>query len=340
MTSTPPAPDRAVGFGILATGGIANGFVRDLAHVPGARAVAVGSRSLDRARVFAAEHGVAAAYGSYEQVLADPAVDVVYVATPHSAHEDNVLAALAAGKAVLCEKPLALTARQAARMVDEARRRGLFLAEAMWMRCNPMLLRVVDGVRAGWVGEVRQVRADLGLVARSDPDSRWHDPALGASSLLDVGIYPLTLATWLLGEPEQVHGAAVLDERGVDDTAGLVLSYASGAVATLSCSQQSWSDSAATIAGSAGRIEIAPRMHHPPSVTRVSGAMDAPQVETFSEPVIGKGLAHEAIEVVRCLRAGQLESPLLPLAGTLLVARLLDRAREVCGVRLPGDDLA
>lgn len=336
---TGPHDDAAVGFGILATGGIAASFVRDLAHVPGARAVAVGSRTSARAEAFAAEHHLAAAYGSYEGLLADPAVDVVYVATPHSMHEENVLAALAAGKAVLCEKPLAITARQATRMVDEARRRGLFLAEAMWMRCHPTMRRVVDGLRAGWVGEIRQVRADLGLVAGADPDGRLHDPALGASSLLDIGVYPLTLATWLLGEPEQLHGAAVLDARGVDDSAGLVLSYASGAVATLSCSQQAWTDSTASVAGSGGRVEIPARMNHPTAATRVYGDFPTPTTEVVTEPVIGKGLAHEAIEVVRSLRAGETESPLLPLDDTVLVARLLDRARAACGVRLPADGL-
>jgi len=335
-----PEGGRPIGFGVLATGGIAASFVRDLVNAPGTRAVAVGSRTLDRARAFAAEHHVDTAYGSYEEVLADPAVDVVYVATPHAVHEENVLAALDAGKAVLCEKPLAMTERQATRMVDAARSRGLFLAEAMWMRCNPTLRAMVAGIEAGWVGEVRQVRADLGLVARSDPDSRWHDPALGASSLLDIGVYPLTLATWLLGEPDDVQGVAILDERGVDDTAGLVLSYASGAVATLSCSQRAWSDSAASVAGSDGRVEIPASMHHPPSVTRFFGARDEPRTETVSEPMIGHGLAHEAIEVARCLRAGETESPLLRLDDSLLVARLLDRARAACGVRLPADDLA
>jgi len=331
--------DRPVRFGILATGGIAETFVRDLAHVPEAVAVAVGSRTPDRAAAFAAEHGIERAYGSYDQLLADPDVDVVYVATPHSAHEDNVLAALANDKAVLCEKPLAITARQTARMVDEARGHGLFLAEAMWMRCHPTMRRMVDGIADGWVGAVRQVRADLGLVANPDPTSRLHDPALGASSLLDIGIYPLTLATWLLGEPEQMRGAAVLDERGVDDSAGLVLSYASGAIATLSCSQQAWTDSSASVAGSTGRVEIPARMNHPASITRVHGDFADPQAETVAEPVLGKGLAHEVVEVVRCLRAGETESPLLPLDDTVLVARLLDRAREVCGVRLPADDL-
>jgi len=336
----PPSegPARPIGFGVLATGGIAASFVIDLAHAPGAGAVAVGSRRLERARAFAGEHGIGAAYGSYDEVLADPAVDVVYVATPHALHEANVMACLEAGKAVLCEKPLGVTARQSERMVAAARGRGLFLAEAMWMRCNPTLRRMVDGVRDGWVGDVRQVRADLGFVGNPDPDSRLHDPALGASSLLDVGIYPLTLVTWLLGEPADMVGLATLDARGVDDTCALALSYASGAVATVTCSQLAWTDSSATVAGSRGRVDVASRMHVPPSVTRHTGQVPPLKAETFAEPVLGRGLANEAVEVARCVAAGQTESPLLPLDETLLVARLLDRARSVCGIRLPADD--
>ncbi len=350
VTAAPPtAPAGAsdqIGFGILATGGIATSFVRDLAHVPGARAVAVGSRRQDSADSFAVAFGVDRAYGSYDGVLSDAAVDVVYVATPHALHERDVMACLEARKAVLCEKPLAVTARQAERIVADARRRGLFLAEALWMRCNPTLRRVVEAVHRGSVGDVRQVHADLGFVAARDPTSRLHDPALGASSLLDVGVYPLALVTWLLGEPVELSGAAVLDERGVDDTAGLVLSYASGAVATVSCSQQAWSWSGATVAGSGGRLEVHPRMHRPASATLYtgdsgdsgdSGDRTPLAEETIAEPVLGTGLAHEAVEVVRCLRAGETESPLLPLDDTLLVARLLDRARAACGVRLPAD---
>jgi len=150
-----------VGIGILATGTIASAFVADLAHLPDATAVAVGSRRQDNADAFARRHGIASAHGSYEQLLEDDAVEVVYVATPHALHEQNVLDCLDAGKAVLCEKPLGVTAAQAERMVAAARARGLFLAEAMWMRCNPTLRRMVDGVRAGWVGDVSTVCADL-----------------------------------------------------------------------------------------------------------------------------------------------------------------------------------
>ena len=336
MTAADSQPP--VGIGILATGTIASAFVADLAHVPDATAVAVGSRRQDSADAFARRHGIDSAYGSYEQLLADDAVELVYVATPHGLHEQNVLDCLDAGKAVLCEKPLGVTAAQAERMVAAARTRGLFLAEAMWMRCNPTLRRMVDGVRAGWVSDVSTLNADLSFVGSRDPAGRLHDPALGASALLDVGIYPLTFAAWLLGEPAEVVGAAAIDERGVDDSAALSLTFPAGQVASLSCSQVSWGDCRASVAGTEGRLDVAPRMNVPPYVTRYGQDWPAPVVETVAEPLLGSGLAHEAIEVARCLRAGETESPLLPLDDSLTVARLLDRARAACGVRLPADN--
>lgn len=334
---TSPSPQPPVGIGILATGMIASAFVADLAHVPAATAVAVGSRRQDNADAFARRHGIASAYGTYEQLLADDAVELVYVATPHGLHEQNVLACLDAGKAVLCEKPLGVTAAQAERMVAAARARGLFLAEAMWMRCNPTLCRMVDGVRAGWVGDVTTVRADLSFVGSHDPASRLHDPALGASALLDVGIYPVTFAAWLFGQPEQVVGTAAIDERGVDESAALALTFGAGQVASLSCSQVSWGDCRASVAGTGGRLDVAARMNAPPHVTRYGPDWPPPVIETVAEPIIGTGLAHEAVEVARCLRSGETESPRLPLDDSLAIARLLDRARAACGVRLPAD---
>ena len=331
-------------WGILATGGIADTFCRDLALLPDAEIAAVGSRRQATADAFAARHGAARAYGSYAALLADPGVDVVYVATPHPFHLDAVLAALDAGRAVLCEKPLGMRAAESARMVTAARERGLFLMEAMWMRCTPNVRRLRSLLDDGRVGDVRNVRADLGFTLPTDPGLRWQDPALGASTLLDVGVYPLSFVTMLLGEPRQLTGQAVLTPRGVDDAAALVLTYDSGAIATVTCAQNALTDSTATVAGDQGRIEVAAPVMAPPSLRIVAGDDDAdggahgsPAPEVVAESMIGVGMAHEAIEVQRCLRAGLLESPLVPLDETLLVARLLDRAREVCGVRLPGD---
>ena len=335
VPATQPSPDLApIRWGILATGGIADTFCRDLAEVPDAEIAAVGSRSQSSADEFASRHGAARAHGSYAALLADPGVDVVYVATPHPFHEANVLGALDAGKAVLCEKPLGVRTAESERMVAAARERGLFLMEAMWMRCTPGVRRLRALVDSGRIGAVRNVRADLGFALTTDPSARTQDPDLGASTLLDVGVYPLTFATMLLGEPHELTGGAVLTERGIDDAAGLVLTYGSGAIATVTCAQNAATDSTATVAGDRGRIEVAAPIMAPPWLRVV---IDDEEPEVFAEPTIGVGMAHEAIEVQRCLRAGLVESPLVPLAETMLVARLLDRARQVCGVRLPGD---
>lgn len=319
-------------WGVLATGRIATTFATDLNLVDGAELAAVASRTGASARTFAAEHGAERAYGSYPELLADPGVDIVYVATPHGRHAEDVMACLEAGKSVLCEKPITLNAGQARSLVGEARRRGLFLAEAMWMRCHPNIRRIRELVRAGACGTVRQVRADLGIVAAPDLPRMW-DPALGASALLDIGVYPLTFASLLLGEPEDVRAVAALSGRGIDVNGGATLSYADGSIASVTWSQVAWSDSQASVAGDGGRIEVASRMNHPPSFAHVRNW----ESDTFSEPVLGHGLAHEIVEASDCVRAGRTESELLPLDETVAMMGVMDRIREQVGVRYAVD---
>ncbi|MET0951857.1 MAG: Gfo/Idh/MocA family oxidoreductase, partial [Aeromicrobium sp.] len=250
MTSQAP-----VRWGILATGSIARHFARDLALVADNALAAVGSRRPDAARAFGEEFGAARTYGSYEELVADPDVDVIYVATPHSRHLEDVRLCLAAGKHVLCEKALTMNATDSAALVAEARDRGLFLAEAMWMRTNPNIRRVAEIAAAGSIGRVSQVRAELGFTAPTTNARLW-DPALGASALLDVGIYPLTFAHLLLGDPVDIAAAGVLSDRGTDVNAGATLTYASGAVASIAWTQLATGDNRATVAGDAGLIEV------------------------------------------------------------------------------------
>lgn len=311
-------------WGILATGKIAHNFAADLALLADAELSAVGSRSRAGAEAFAHEHGISRAYGSYEQLAADPTVDVVYVATPHGRHVEDVLTCFEAGKAVLCEKALTLDADSSAELVREARTRGLFFAEAMWMRTIPAVRTAVDLARDGRCGRIGQVRADLGFLAPHDPTHRLWDPVLGASALLDIGIYPLTLAHLLLGPPTDVSAAAVRTEAGVDVNGGATLTYASGAVASLSWTQTGWSPCNASIAGDSGRIEMPARFHHCESFSYASGD----HLETFTEPATGRGYVHEAQEVQRCLRAGLTESALLPLDETVEIMRVMDRIRR------------
>ncbi|HJR37027.1 MAG TPA: Gfo/Idh/MocA family oxidoreductase, partial [Nocardioidaceae bacterium] len=204
-----PLPaDRPVRWGILATGKIARSFATDLMLLPEAELAAVASRRLESARAFADEFGAGAAYGSYAELVADPAVDVVYVATPHALHKENTLLAFEAGKPVLCEKPMTVTAEDAAELVAVAREKRLFLMEAMWMRCNPVIRRLQQLSASGALGRIEQVRADLGFVVDQPPTHRLLAPELGGGALLDMGIYPLTFAQVFLGEPDQMAAVA------------------------------------------------------------------------------------------------------------------------------------
>lgn len=325
-------PDRPLRWGILATGAIAAKFTEDLRLVPDADAVAVGSRTADAARAFAARFGIPRAYGSWTALATDPDVDAVYVATPHSAHHAAALTCIEAGKAVLVEKPFTLDVPTAQELVTAARRRGTFLMEAIWTRCIPAVRRIVDLLAAGELGEVTTVQADFGFTAHVEPTHRLLDPRLGGGALLDLGIYPITLAHLALGVPATIVAAGQLTADGVDANAGLLLGYHSGAVALLSCSIAGGTPCTASITGTRGRIDLPARFHRPTSfVLHRSG--HEPQV--VEAPFEGRGYHFEAAEVARCVRAGLIESPCVPLATTLETMAILDAARSQLAVRYP-----
>lgn len=315
--------ERPIRWGILATGKIAESFATDLALLDDHTLAAVGSRRQEAADEFGGRHGAARMYGSYEGVIDDPDVDVVYIATPHSRHLDDVIACFEAGKPVLCEKPLTLHGDHALYLADEARKRNLFLAEAMWMRANPAIRTAVELAASGAIGDIGSVRADLGFVAPTDKARLW-DPELGASALLDVGVYPVTLAHLFLGSPDALAATTIRSDLDVDLAGGATFTYASGGVASLSWGQMSQSDNRASIGGTDGIIEIPARFHHPDFLTIRRG--DA--TEHVDVPRLGKGMTHEIIEVGECLRAGRTESDVLSLDGTVDVMRTLDRIQD------------
>jgi len=338
VRAEPLPADRPVRWGILATGKIATSFARDLALLEDCELAAVGARRQESADAFAAEHGAARAHGDYRALVEDPDVDVVYVATPHSLHREHVALALQAGKPVLNEKAFTLDAPDAEHLVALAREKGLFLMEAMWMRCLPVMRRLQQLVASGALGEVRQVRADLGFVVDKPPTDRLLDPALGAGALLDMGIYPLTFAQLFLGEPSQIAAAAHLSERGADLDLALSLGYPGGATASLTTTMTAWSPRTGSIATDRGRVDLPSPFHHPRTVTwtpyDAGRAGDPEEITAATVPsTIGVGYAHEALEVVRCLRSGETESPLMTLDETLRMMRLMDRIREQIGVR-------
>ncbi|MFF8428232.1 Gfo/Idh/MocA family protein [Streptomyces sp. NPDC016566] len=329
--------EQSVRWGILATGGIAASFAADLVDLPDAEIVAVASRSRESARAFAERFGVTRAYGDWESLAADPDIDVVYVATPHSAHRAAAGLCLTAGRNVLCEKAFTLNLRQAEELVALAKEHDRFLMEAMWMYCNPLVRRLTALVADGAIGEVRTVQADFGLAGPFPPAHRLRNPALGGGALLDLGVYPVSFAQLLLGEPDEVAARAVLSDEGVDLQTGALLSWESGALASVHCSIVGGTGVTASVTGSRGRIDIPSGFFHP---DRFVVHRDGHDPEEFTaDPADGPrtSLRHEAEEVMRALRAGEKESPLVPLTGSLAVMRTLDAIRERIGVRYPGE---
>jgi len=325
----------------MATGTIAHSFARDLALVPDATLAAVGSRRLESAKAFTGEFG-GRAHGSYEDLVADPDVDVVYLATPHSLHLAGARLAFEAGKHVLCEKPLTLSVSEAEDMVALARSHDRFLMEAMWTATHPTIRALRRRLAVGEFGAPRHLHAELGFLVRSDSPDRLLDPALGASALLDMGIYPLTVAHLLFGEALSLQALANTraEPTGTFDL-DIVMTgrYPDGVLATMASSMTSWSSRAAAIATDRGRIDL-DDFHHPTRAvfTPIGGgsndgtAPGTPVAIEPEEPVLGRGYGNEIAEVGRCLRAGLRESPLVPHAQTLAIMRQLDELRRQVGV--------
>lgn len=322
-------------WGVVGTGGIARAFVRDLAALPDATVTAVGSRSLDTAQGFAANLGVPAACGSYDDLVTRDDVDVVYVATPHPVHAANALAAIAAGKHVLVEKPFTMDADEAAAVVAAARHAGVFCMEAMWTRFLPHVRRLRTLLAENAIGTVRTVVADHGQRFTPDPAHRLFDPGLGGGALLDLGIYPVSFASMVLGTPVAVTADSSPAMTGVDATTTAVLRHADGAHALVTCTSESFTPRRAWIGGTEGTIEVDPTFYALSSFTL---RRDDGHVERFETPADlreggpGKGLRFEAAEVARCVRDGLLESPQMPLDETVSIMRTMDAIRQRIGL--------
>jgi predicted dehydrogenase len=321
-------------WGIVGPGRIAENVVKDFADVDGARAVAVASRSLDRARAFADRHGIERAHGSYAEIIADPDVDVLYVATPHPQHHAIALGALRAGKALLVEKSFTATTPGAVEVVDLARKTGVFVMEAMWTRFQPVVVALRELVAEGAIGEVRSVQADLGVTREYDPTDRLFDVALGGGALLDLGVYVVSFAQMLLGTPERVVATGSRFPTGADAEATLLLDHGDGRSATLTTSLRYATPGQARVFGTAGWIDVLPRFHHPETIVLHRQGAAA---ETITRTPLGSGYAHELIEVTECVRAAHPESSVMPLSDTLAVQSILGDAAEQLGVRYTED---
>lgn len=308
-------------WGILGTGGIARTFTEDLLLL-GHKVAAVGSRAPHTAQAFADRYGIGSAYGSYAELAADDQVDVVYVATPHSGHYDAARVCLEAGRGVLVEKPFTTNTADAEALVALARERGLFAMEAMWTRFNPIVTRLRELIAEGAIGDVKAVYADFSFAADYDPDHRLWAPELAGGALLDLGVYPVSFAWMLLGEPDSVQAVSTSAPTGVDANTGILLGYASGAVALLHCGLLGDSPQTATVVGTTGRVDVASPAWRPSAMTLHRKGAE-PEIITAELP--GHGYTYQAEEVARCLAAGRTESAVMPLDETVAIVRALDQ---------------
>ncbi len=319
-------------WGIVGTGNIATAYVHAVRGSADGELVAVASRRQDTADAFAAEHQIETAHASYESLADDPDVDVVYVATPHHRHRDNCLLYLDAGKHVACEKPLALNEIQAAEMVAAARRTGRFFVEAIWSRFLPSYRTLVDLLDEGKIGTPLQVEASFGMRLDLDPEHRLRDPLQAGGSLLDMGIYPVQLAHLVFGEPREVTAVAHMDATGVDDDTVVVMKF-DGGLAVGRSAIRTKLPCTAQIVGTDGIIDL-PAFMLCPLHLDVETPAGRERIDT---PPLPSPWTHVVDEVNRCVRSGQTETPLIPLAESCAIARTLDRARVAIGLRHPDE---
>ena len=318
-------------WGVLGPGSISRSFAIGLKAVPDAELIAVGSRAQERADKFGDEFDVPHRHASYADLVADADVDAVYVASPHSGHAEHSILCLEAGKPVLCEKPFAINAKQAKAMIDAARKNNVFLMEAMWTRFLPVIGKVREWLAAGAIGDVHMVTADFGFGASFNIESRLFNPELGGGALLDVGIYAVSFASMVFGsQPERIASMAQKCESGVDERSAMIFGYDAGQLAVLYTAICTTTPQTAVILGGSGNIEMPGFWHGTQATLRAGG-----EEESVEMPFDGNGYGYQAMEVMRCIREGRLESDILPLDESLAIMQTMDTVREQWGLKYP-----
>ena len=312
-------------WGVIGTGLISSTFAADLEQTDSGTVAAVGSRRQATAEEFGERFGVPDRHDSYEALVADPEVDVVYVGTPHPMHHEDALLALRAGKHVLVEKAFTMNAAEAEELVAEARERGLFLMEAMWTRFLPHVIELRRLLAEGALGELVTVTADHGQWFAEDREHRLFAPELGGGALLDLGVYPVSFASMVLGTPERIVAIGAPAFTGVDGQTSMLFGYASGAQALLTCTLRTKTPTRAAIVGTEARIEIEGDFYAPAAFTLIPRGGEP---QRFEPPHEGRGMLYEADEVARCIGEGLLESPVIPLDETVAIMRTMDAVQQ------------
>ncbi len=318
-------------WGILGPGGIARAFAKDLTFLEGHRIGAVGSRSLGNAQSFAQEFG-GTAYGSYEELVNDSSIDAIYVATPHPAHHDSVILALNAGKPVLCEKPFAVNATEAQAMIDAASHNKVALMEAMWARFLPHYAKVREIIASGVLGPILSIHADHGQRLADQNIPRLVEPHLAGGALLDLGIYPISFAHMILGNPLSINSSAVMTDKGVDAQTSMIFTYENGAQSVLTTTMIEQTPCRAVVAGLHGWLEIDRTFYNPASMRVI---LNDGSVTQYPSTYTGHGLREQAESFRQLVQSGKLESDILSWQDTIDIMKTMDAVREQIGLKYP-----
>jgi predicted dehydrogenase len=319
-------------WGILGCGKIAGKFAGDLKHSEGGKLVACASRDYSKAQLFALQHDIPLCFGDYESMLQSDEVDIVYIATPHNMHVAHTLLCTQYTKHVLCEKPLGVNRHQVMDMTTAAKENGVFLMEALWTAFLPAIKEVKHEIEKGIIGDVRHIRADFGFKAVYNPESRLFNPSLAGGSLLDIGIYPIFIAMWLLGMPVEVEASIHKALTGVDDECTMLLTFEEGRTASLHCTVSCDTATTCEITGTEGSIVIPFRFHEQERFTVLrKGVEDA----VYQTGITGKGYFHEIEHVHKCLSLGLTESPVMSHGFSLSLIEVMDTIRKKAGIVYP-----
>jgi predicted dehydrogenase len=320
-----------VNWGIIGLGVIAHKFCEGLGVAKNACIYAVASRSLEKAIAFGEKYGAIKNYGQYDELIADPAVDIIYIATPHPQHFEIAKAALLANKAVLCEKPVTINHSQASELIEIAKRNKVFFMEAMWTHCFPLVLKLKDLLNQKVIGEIQSLEVNFCFKIKSrDERSRAFNPDLGGGALLDVGVYNIAMAYLILGKPETIESTVVIGSTGVDEENEIVFHYQNQIKAKLSSSFNNPKTNNLVLKGSKGEIIISEPFWQP---TKLKIITNQPIEEDF--PMRANGYEYEAEEAMLCLQKGLIESPLVKHSQTLEIMKIMDNLRKNWGVKYP-----
>jgi dihydrodiol dehydrogenase / D-xylose 1-dehydrogenase (NADP) len=324
--------DRKFNWGILGPGRIAHQFAQGLEVIDDAALYAVASSNPARAEAFARQYGGAKLYNSYEALVQDPAVDAVYIATPHGFHFDNIMLCLNTGKPVLCEKPLTINAGETRKLIETSRAKNVFLMEALWTRYLPIFTPIREWLDSGAIGDISLMVGTFGIIVPDDPQERWFNPQLAGGTLMDMGIYPISVSAWVMGcQPQSFSAKAKIGKTGIDEVTAIMLQYENGAISQFHSSFISDNVNNFYIYGSKGHIRIHPNFWGATQASLVTNQQEL----TVSRPFRGGGFEYQAEEAMRCIRAGLLESPGMTHADTLANLELMDAIRAEIGLKYP-----